>query len=221
MHHTRGDGRLLAIDAHHVAETEEAILITRIANRAFDDVARTQGVATNLLLGDENVFGKGEEIVLPAAQEPMPFTDDLKTAARNDRTAAGEIGANRGKDKLVLAIAAELLGIGPGHHPIDDLLRGPGLDVGETILGQIGIAIGIGNRLRTISTLVFGKRCIQKRIHRLRSVRPANRRVVDLRSVRLSATKLLVELLLGLSALLLARLCGSGLRGVLHAGENV
>ena len=73
----------------------------------------------------------------------MSFADDLKAAGGENRAAVREIPAYRGEDELVLAVGAELLGIGARHHALDYLRRSPRLDVGEAVLREIRIAVRV------------------------------------------------------------------------------
>ena len=138
-----GDGRLLAVDRRDVAEAEESVAVARIADRAFHYVARPECMAADLLLRDEDVLGVCEEVVLRGPQEAVPFADDLKAAGGENRAAIREIPAYRGEDELVLAVGAELLGIGARHHALDYLRRSPRLDVGEAVLREIRIAVRV------------------------------------------------------------------------------
>ena len=165
MDHARGDGRLLAVHRLHVAEAEEAVAVARVADRSLDDVARAERMAPDLLLRDEDVFGAGEEVVLRRTQEAVSLADDLQAAARQDRAALREIRADRGEDQLVLPVGTEFLGVGAGHHPLDDDRRRPGLDVREAILRQARIAVRIGRRLGLLRPLLGRQRRIEERIH--------------------------------------------------------
>ena len=84
-----GDGRLLAIHGVHVAEAEEPVAVAGIADRAFDDVAGPEGVAANLLLGDEDVLRVCEEVVLRGPEKTMPLADDLEAPRGKHRTSLG------------------------------------------------------------------------------------------------------------------------------------
>ena len=111
-------------------------------------------MTADLLLRDENIFRAGEEVVLRRTQEAVSLADDLQAAARQDRAALREIRANRGEDQLVLAVGTEFLGVGAGHHPLDDGSVVPGMDVLKAELGQIGITRHTG-RWRFITLLLM------------------------------------------------------------------
>ena len=181
MDDARGDRRLLAVDQHDVADAEEPVLVARITDRAFDDIAGTQSVAAYLLLRDEHVFRTGEEVVFRRAEKAVAFADDFQASGRENGAAAGDVGADRRENELVLAVAAELFRIGPRHHALDDLRRRPGLDIGETELGQIGVAVGVRRRLRFAGLRFRRKRRVQERVDRFFAVRAADRGIVGLR----------------------------------------
>ena len=120
MNHSSGLRRLLAVDGRDIANHEETVFITRIANRSFNNITSTERVTADLLLRDENIFRAGEEVVLRGTEEAVSLTDDLQTAACKHRTTLLQIHADRGENELVLTIRAELLRIGTGHHAFDD-----------------------------------------------------------------------------------------------------
>ena len=146
-------------------------------------------------LRHEHVLRIREEVVLRRTEEAMAFADDLKAARGDDGATRCEILADRGEDELVLAVGAEFLRIGAGHHAVDDLLRRPGLDVLELVLGQVGIAVRVRRRFGLDRFLLRGERRVEKRIHRLFAVRPADRRVVGFHALS-AAVELLVKGLL-------------------------
>ena len=202
----RRDGRFLSVHSRDVAEAEEAVAVARIADRPLDDVASTERVAADLLLGHEDVFGAGKEVVLRGAQEAVSLADDLEASGSQNCTTVREVPADRGEDELVLAVGAELLGVGSGHHALDDLRRGPGLDVREAVLGKVGVAVGVRGRLGLKLLLVRRQRRVEERIHALFAVRPADRGVVLLPvpvEVAPAAVAELVALLAALSAAVL------------------
>ena len=178
----RCDGRLLPVHGRDVAEAEEPVAVARVADRPLDDVAGPERMAADLLLGDEDVLRAREKVVLRGAQKAVSFADNLKAARGEHRAAVREIPADSGEDKFVLAVGAEFLGVCPGHHALDDLRRGPGLDVGKPVLGEIGIPVGVRRGLRLLGVRLRRERGVEKRIHALFAVRAANGGVVRLRA---------------------------------------
>ena len=134
----------------------------------------------------------------------------LEAAGREHGAAVREVPADRGEDELVLAVGAEFLWIRARHHALDDLRRGPGLDVSEAVLGEVGVAVRVCGRLGFELLLVRRQRRVEERVHALLAVCPADRGVVLLSvpvEVASAAVAELVALLAALSAAVLG-LCG-------------
>ena len=167
VHHTRGHTRFLTIHRRHIAEAEEAVAVAWIADGSLNHIACTQSVAANLLLGDEDILWKGEEVILRGTQEAVPLAHRFQAARGNDGAAACQISTNRGEDQLVLAVRAEFLRIRARHHPFDHHLRGPRLDIGEVVFGQFGVAARVDGSVRRHILFLGRQGGIQKRVHRL------------------------------------------------------
>ena len=155
----------LAVHRHDVAEREEPVLVARVADRAYDGVARTERVATNLLLGDEHVFGAGEEVRLRAAEEAVALLHNLQAAGGHHGAAAVEIAADRTEDDFVALHRAEVLGVRVRPHLRDDLAVVPGMDVLKVVLRQVGVARHGGNGGRKILRNLKGRASVALRQH--------------------------------------------------------
>ena len=215
MDDSRGDGRLLAVHGRDVAEAEESVAVARVADRAFHYVASPESMAADLLLRHENVFRIGEEVVLRGPQEAMPLADDFKAARGEHRATVREIPAYRGEDELVLAVGAKFLWIGARHHALDNRRRRPCLDVGEAVFGKIGVAVRVRGNIGLLGARLRRERSIEKRIHALFAVCPANWRIVGLRAAAKVLAAAVVEplfLAIVAAAPLLLRLGLLGLR---------
>ena len=155
MDNAGGLARRLAVHRDDIAQNEVAVLVARVADRALHDVARTERVAADLLLRDEDVLRAGEEVRLRAAQEAVAFLLDLQASRRRDGAAAREIVADGREDDLVALHRAEVLGVRVRHHALDDRPVVPAVDVLQPVLGQIGIARHAGRRRLVARLLVL------------------------------------------------------------------
>ena len=145
----------------------------------------------------------------------MPLADNLQAPRRENGPALLEVAADRGEDELVLAVGAKLLRIRARHHALDDERRRPRLNVGEAVFGQLRVALRVDQRFGHLVACLRRKRRVEERVHRLRAVRAAQGRVVDLGAatrVRILLEPLGVELAL-LSAVRTGRFGGRWIRG--------
>ncbi len=111
-------------DGADVGEGEEALVLARRAHVGLDGVAEAEGVGLDLLGGDEDVVGRGQVVVLGAAEEAVAGLADLEHAGADDQRqrlegAGVEVGGVAGEAVVEGAAALVVAGALLGRHRVE------------------------------------------------------------------------------------------------------